>query len=46
MSLLAGQSVGLVNDVRPAAELVHVLVDGASALIRGRLAEIATGSER
>ena len=43
MSLLAGQSVGLVDDVRPAAELVHDLIDDATALIR-RLAGIAAGS--
>ncbi len=43
MSLLAGQSVGLVNDVRPAAELVHDLIDDATALIR-RLTRIPAGS--
>ena len=44
MSLLARQSVGLVNDIRPVAELVQDLVDGATALIRHRLAGIAAGS--
>jgi hypothetical protein len=36
--------VGLVNDVRPAAELVRALVEGAAALIRQRLAGIAAGA--
>jgi NAD(P)H-dependent flavin oxidoreductase YrpB (nitropropane dioxygenase family) len=44
MSLLAGQGVGLVNDLRPAAELVRALVEGAAALIRQRLAGIAAGA--
>jgi enoyl-[acyl-carrier protein] reductase II len=35
MSLLAGQSVGLVHDIRPAAEIVREMVDGAAGVIRG-----------
>jgi len=34
MALLAGQSVGLVHEVRPAAEIVRETVDGAARLIR------------
>lgn len=34
MSLLAGQSVGLVHDVRPAADIVRETVEGAARLIR------------
>jgi NAD(P)H-dependent flavin oxidoreductase YrpB (nitropropane dioxygenase family) len=41
MSLLAGQSVGLVKDIKRAAELVQELVDGATILIRRRLAKMA-----
>jgi NAD(P)H-dependent flavin oxidoreductase YrpB (nitropropane dioxygenase family) len=33
MALLAGQSVGLVHEVRPAAEIVRETVDGAEHLI-------------
>lgn len=38
MALLAGQSVGLVHDVQPAADIVRETVDGATRLIR-RLSE-------
>jgi enoyl-[acyl-carrier protein] reductase II len=34
MSLLAGQSVGLINEIRPAAEIVCETVNGAEHLIR------------
>jgi NAD(P)H-dependent flavin oxidoreductase YrpB (nitropropane dioxygenase family) len=34
MALLAGQSVGLVNELRPAAEILRQTVDGAERLIR------------
>jgi enoyl-[acyl-carrier protein] reductase II len=34
MALLAGQSVGLVHEVQPAAEIVRETVDGAARLIR------------
>jgi NAD(P)H-dependent flavin oxidoreductase YrpB (nitropropane dioxygenase family) len=37
MNLLAGQSAGLVRDMRPAADIVRELVDGARAIIEGRL---------
>jgi len=33
MNFLAGQSVGLVNEIEPAAEIVKQLVDGATHLI-------------
>jgi nitronate monooxygenase len=35
MALLAGQSVGLVTEIRPAADIVRETVDGAERLIRG-----------
>jgi hypothetical protein len=34
MALLAGQSVGLVSEVRPAADILRETVDGAERLIR------------
>jgi NAD(P)H-dependent flavin oxidoreductase YrpB (nitropropane dioxygenase family) len=34
MALLAGQSVGLVADIRPAADIIGEAVDGAERLIR------------
>jgi enoyl-[acyl-carrier protein] reductase II len=34
MSLLAGQSVGLVDEIRPAAEIIRETVNGAECLIR------------
>ena len=34
MPLYAGQGVGLVTKVEPAADIVHDLVDGAEALLR------------
>jgi nitronate monooxygenase len=37
-SLLAGQGVGLVQDIKPAADVVHELVTGAEQLIQQRLA--------
>jgi NAD(P)H-dependent flavin oxidoreductase YrpB (nitropropane dioxygenase family) len=37
MSLYAGQSVGLTHEIKPAAEIVQELVEGASQIIRGRL---------
>jgi NAD(P)H-dependent flavin oxidoreductase YrpB (nitropropane dioxygenase family) len=38
MALLAGESVGLVNRIEPAAAVVRDLVVGASRIIEGRLA--------
>ena len=35
MSLLAGQSVGLVDKIRPAAEILRETVNGAERLILG-----------
>src|SRR5262249_59949258 len=46
MSLLAGQSVGLVHDVRPAADLVRALVAEAERLVRERLDTAVTGGRR
>jgi hypothetical protein len=37
MDLLAGQGVGLVQEVKPAAEVVRELVEGARLIIEGRL---------
>ena len=40
MGLLAGQSVGLVQDVKPAAAVVKELIEGARLIIEQRLKEI------
>ena len=37
MAMLAGQSVGLVREIAPAAEIVRELVEGASRIIEQRL---------
>ena len=37
MGMLAGQSVGLVHEIKPAAEIVSELVTGASRIIQDRL---------
>lgn len=37
MNFLMGQGVGLVNEVKPAAEIVRELVDGAELIIKERL---------
>jgi hypothetical protein len=34
MALYAGESVGGVSGVKPAADIVHELVDGAEGLLR------------
>jgi hypothetical protein len=34
MSLLAGETAGLIGDVRPAGELVRVIAEQAEALLR------------
>jgi hypothetical protein len=34
MALLAGQSVGLVHEIPPAADIVRETIDGAKRLIR------------
>ena len=41
MGLLAGQSVGLVRELKPAAEIVKELVEGARQIIAQRLAGVA-----
>jgi hypothetical protein len=38
MDLPAGQGVGLVHELMPAAEVVQELVEGARRIIEGRLA--------
>jgi enoyl-[acyl-carrier protein] reductase II len=43
MALLAGQAVGLVNEIKPAAIVVQELADGASRLIAQRLGSIVSG---
>lgn len=37
MNLLAGQCVGLVNEIKPAATIVRELVEGAREIIEQRL---------
>jgi len=37
MNLLAGESVGLTNQMKGAAEIVREITEGAEAIIRGRL---------
>ena len=41
MPLLAGQATGLVNEIKPAAEIVRELVESAAKIIRERLADLA-----
>jgi NAD(P)H-dependent flavin oxidoreductase YrpB (nitropropane dioxygenase family) len=44
MGLLAGQSAGLVHEIKPAADVVRELVEGAQKIIGGRLNQaIANG---
>jgi len=38
MSLWAGQSVGLVHEIRPAGEIVATIVDGAVAALASLVA--------
>jgi nitronate monooxygenase len=40
MSLLAGQSVGLVDEIRPAAEILRETINGAERLIRELSAKV------
>jgi NAD(P)H-dependent flavin oxidoreductase YrpB (nitropropane dioxygenase family) len=40
MSLLAGQGVGLVREVKPADQIVHELVEEARQIISRRLADV------
>ncbi len=42
MALLAGQSTGLVNEMKPAAEVVRELVESAERIIRARLAGLTS----
>ena len=42
MPLLAGQSAGLVSEIKPAAEIVEELVIGARRIIEERLREMLT----
>jgi enoyl-[acyl-carrier protein] reductase II len=44
MALLAGQSVGLVHDIRPAAEIVRETVEGAADLIRRLSVNLSSSS--
>ena len=43
MALLAGQVVGLVNEIKPAATVVRELADQASRLIEQRLGSLVSG---
>ena len=40
MALLAGQSVGLTNEMKPAATIIRELIDGAHDIIRQRLGRL------
>ena len=42
MALLAGQTVGLVNEIKPAATVVRELADGASRLIEKCLGSLVS----
>jgi nitronate monooxygenase len=42
MPLLAGQSAGLVNEIKPAGEIVEELVEGARRIVEERLRGILT----
>jgi enoyl-[acyl-carrier protein] reductase II len=42
MALLAGQSTGFIQDIRPAADVVRDMLDGAERLIR----ELSAGADR
>lgn len=44
MALLAGQGVGLVHEIKPAAEIVQELVEGARRVITQRLSGLPTGT--
>ncbi|HVO23490.1 MAG TPA: nitronate monooxygenase [Candidatus Margulisiibacteriota bacterium] len=44
MALLAGQTVGLVRELKPAAEIVRELVEGAARIIEGRLTTCLTNA--
>jgi NAD(P)H-dependent flavin oxidoreductase YrpB (nitropropane dioxygenase family) len=37
MNFLMGQGVGLVNEIKPAAEIVREMVEGAQKIIQERL---------
>ena len=45
MDLLAGQSVGLVGQIKPAGEIVHELVEGARRIITQRFLDLAASEE-
>ena len=42
MALLAGQTIGLVNEIKPGATVVRELADGASPLIEQRLGSLVS----
>ena len=44
MCLAAGEGVGMVTEIKPAADIVQEMMRGAKEIIEGRLAECA-GSE-
>ncbi len=44
MAFLAGQGVGLVHEITPAAEIVQELVEGARRVITQRLSGLPTGT--
>ena len=42
MALYAGQSVGMVNELKPAAQIMQELVEGANHLIKDRLDQLVS----
>jgi nitronate monooxygenase len=44
MAMLAGQGLGLVREIQPAAEIVRELVEGARRIIEQRLGGVLTGA--
>jgi len=45
MDLLAGQSVGLVHEIKPAAFIIRDLIEGARQIIEQRLAATLVGRQ-
>jgi NAD(P)H-dependent flavin oxidoreductase YrpB (nitropropane dioxygenase family) len=45
MDLLAGQSVGLVHEIKPAALIIRDLVEGARQIIEQRLSPTVAGRQ-
>lgn len=41
MALLAGQSAGLVNEIKPAAEIIHEMVEQATEILSGKRLQVS-----